>query len=178
MTTVVGVVRGPSGKLKNCDDWAEYEGPGRSTFANLCNGGSYEGEVWQVCPSRLECRAATYRQNNPGIQVLASQGSGGGFAGRRSLPVKHDAPRLDPVRVVVPTAEEYHLRTSRLEQQHQYRPSPTFLPDEGENLFIRMLKNFVQAAIHAVFHQGMTMTEGVDLFPNRMSPEQQEEPQE
>jgi hypothetical protein len=159
MTSVVGSATGPTGKTKNCDTWAEYEPPMSSSFANLCNGGSFEGYRWQACPSRLECRNAT--QNSSRVQVLATNRSG--FA-QTTAPTRKEAPASPQV---VPGQGHPHMDTPKLSTQGAYRPSPTFLPQENESLFGRFFRNVVQAIIHAVFHQGKEMTENTDLFPNK-----------
>ncbi len=52
-------VIGETGKLKNCNSWAEYERPGSSATANMCNGGWYRGEYYNECASKADCLAQT-----------------------------------------------------------------------------------------------------------------------
>jgi hypothetical protein len=66
------------------------------------------------------------------------------------------------------------MDSPRLEPQQHYRPSPTFLPKENENLFGRVFRNIVQAIIHAIFHQGKEIAEHTDLFPQKRPPEIEE----
>jgi hypothetical protein len=62
------------------------------------------------------------------------------------------------------------MDSPRLAPQPHYRPSPTFLPTENENLFGRFFRNVAQAMVHAIFHQGKEMTENTDLFPKKRTP--------
>lgn len=57
-------VRGPTGRMKNCSSWGEYETPGSTTTANMCNGGWYKGEYYNECESKADCLAVTVRSNN------------------------------------------------------------------------------------------------------------------
>lgn len=43
----------------NCDSWAEYETRGSSPSSNLCHGGYYDGDYFEACPARSECKQAT-----------------------------------------------------------------------------------------------------------------------
>lgn len=52
---------GPTGTFKNCDTWADWEAPGSSDTAAMCNGGVYEGRRYMSCPSWDSCRRATRR---------------------------------------------------------------------------------------------------------------------
>lgn len=47
-----------TGRMKNCGTFAEYEG-GNSGEAAMCNGGIYDGDTYDPCPSRDGCRQAT-----------------------------------------------------------------------------------------------------------------------
>lgn len=71
---------GPTGSPKNCTSWAEYETPGSSSTANMCNGGWYKGEYYNECKSKADCVAATIRAKS-----MTSD--------RRSLPVHTNEPK-------------------------------------------------------------------------------------
>ncbi len=71
--------RGPTGKMKNCNEWALYESPGASLEANLCHGGWVEGDYYEECPARYDCKRATQKK-----QAEAESRS-------RSLPVLNPA---------------------------------------------------------------------------------------
>lgn len=70
----------PRGTTKNCTDWAQYELPGSSATATLCHGGNYDGEVFNVCPSRDECRLATLRPKPQSTVLASTSGVRGGWA--------------------------------------------------------------------------------------------------
>jgi hypothetical protein len=53
---------GPTGRPKNCQQWALYEPPDESPEATLCHGGRYQGGNYSPCPSRADCQRATYRR--------------------------------------------------------------------------------------------------------------------
>lgn len=173
MTAVVGENMGPTGQAKNCNGWADYEAPLVSEFANLCNGGSYGDYRWQACPSRLDCRVSTEKEKKKtsgqgsGIQVLGST-SRLGWGNRTTLPVqKEQAPEPATVRIAVHDEEYPYLQTPRLETKSVYRPSPVFLPVQGESLFTRGAKNVGQAIIHAFLQQLMELAQNVDFWPSR-----------
>lgn len=54
-----------TGKMKNCNAWAEYEQPHTSETSKMCHGGFYKQQGWltareyPACPSRAECKQAT-----------------------------------------------------------------------------------------------------------------------
>lgn len=75
-------VRGQTGRMKNCNSWAEYETPGSSTTANMCNGGWFKGESYNECESKADCLAATLQKT-------------GGYSAdqRRHLPVHTNEPK-------------------------------------------------------------------------------------
>lgn len=50
-----------TGKMKNCGSWAEYE-EGHGGSAAMCNGGIYDGDSYDPCPSQPECRNVTFRE--------------------------------------------------------------------------------------------------------------------
>lgn len=67
-----------TGRMKNCGTFAEYEG-GNSGEAAMCNGGIYDGDTYDSCPSREPCRQATVQlrpkhapapERNYGTQVV------------------------------------------------------------------------------------------------------------
>lgn len=64
---------GIPGKKKNCNTWGEYEVPGASATAAMCNGGWYDRDFYHECPVKAECRAETQRK-----------------AGRVHLPLTHE----------------------------------------------------------------------------------------
>jgi len=69
-------VPGPTHKMKNCQEWALYEPPGTSPEAVMCNGGGwYEGDYYEECPSKFDCKRA---MRHPHEDVRED---------RRSLPV-------------------------------------------------------------------------------------------
>ena len=56
---------GPTGKRKNCNEWAEYEAQSsRSPTSAMCNGGRFEGHNYPECPSKHDCRAATFEKDD------------------------------------------------------------------------------------------------------------------
>lgn len=171
--TTRGELRGPTGKRKNCETWAEYEPSGKSEFANLCNGGWFDGDYWEPCSSRLDCRKATY---------LGRSRSRTESDSRRHLPVRQSSnrvsfeprtshprrPKIDQVKVYVPEDEQPYLDTPRIEHQGMGgQMSPTFLPGEDEGLLVRLAKNMGQGAINAVFWHGYDLSRTVDFFPRR-----------
>lgn len=46
------------GKMKNCQLWAAYE-TGNSGTAAMCNGGHYDGDYYEPCPVRFQCKNET-----------------------------------------------------------------------------------------------------------------------
>lgn len=181
-TTTRGELIGPTGKRKNCETWADYEPSGKSEFANLCNGGWCEGDFWEPCSSRLDCRKATYL----GRSHRTSDNSV-----RRHLPVQYSGnrvtmeprstqptrPRLDQVKVYSPEEEYPYLNTARIEHQSGGggQMSPTFLPAEEEGLLERLAKNVGQGMINAAFWHGYDMSRTVDFFPRRRRRREQQE---
>jgi hypothetical protein len=65
-----------TGKMKNCGTFAEWE-EGHSGSAAMCNGGIYDGDSYDVCPSRGECQRAMVRQaEQPDNRYLPVMGNG------------------------------------------------------------------------------------------------------
>lgn len=103
MTTSFGTIpmgaqkEGPSGRMKNCDTWAEYEDVGTSETARLCSGGIFQGERFTECPSRTDCLAATRRlaaaQEERRGGVYTAQGKPFGSTVLASSMVRRDGPR-------------------------------------------------------------------------------------
>jgi len=67
-----------TGRMKNCGTFAEYEG-GNSGEAAMCNGGIYDGDTYDACPSKEPCRQATVQlrpkyasapERNYGTQIV------------------------------------------------------------------------------------------------------------
>lgn len=69
-----------TGRMKNCGTFAEYEG-GNSGEAAMCNGGIYDGDTYDSCPSREPCRQATV-QLRPKPSALAERNYGTQIVGR------------------------------------------------------------------------------------------------
>lgn len=46
------------GRMKNCQTWAAYE-TGNGGTAAMCNGGYYEGDYYEPCPVRFQCKSDT-----------------------------------------------------------------------------------------------------------------------
>lgn len=57
-------VLGPTNLGVNCRSWAQYEAPGSTDSASLCNGGWFDGREFSECPSKEDCKAQTLRNNN------------------------------------------------------------------------------------------------------------------
>jgi hypothetical protein len=58
-----------TGKMKNCGVWAAYE-EGFSGSAAMCNGGLYDGDSYEACPSRNDCFRATKEKEDSGRRHL------------------------------------------------------------------------------------------------------------
>jgi hypothetical protein len=58
------VSKSPTGTWKNCNSWAEYETPGSSETAKMCNGGWFQGDNYDPCESINTCRSATIAKQN------------------------------------------------------------------------------------------------------------------
>jgi hypothetical protein len=68
---------GPTNKLMNCatasggSDWGKWEEKGASPSAAICHGGTFNGQLYAMCPSRWDCRIETKRLE--AIEKAASQ---------------------------------------------------------------------------------------------------------
>lgn len=60
-----------TGRMKNCQEYAEWE-EGHSGESAMCNGGIFDGDTYDPCPSREPCRAAT--QNKYHLDVVGNRG--------------------------------------------------------------------------------------------------------
>jgi len=93
------------GKQKNCNTWGEYEPAGTSPTAKLCNGGSFEGEFFEPCPAREECRSRTRQRaaSQDRVEVRTSQerpfGSSLLYPGDQPLTRREEPYRWSPDRV-------------------------------------------------------------------------------
>jgi hypothetical protein len=52
------------GKSQNCNAFGEYELPGNSPEAAMCNGGAYKGDWYNECPVKFECKTRTLRKHS------------------------------------------------------------------------------------------------------------------
>lgn len=176
---------------RNCNVWAEYEAPGTSETAALCNGGWAEGSQHDPCPARFSCRSATQARKKgearavsqstqyrlPQIQrpsrILAS--TGGHAMQRTSVPTiqprQHTAPTTLPTRQVpqvpAPPADPTNPYLSTPRAPHTVGPSPTFLPNEADTVFNRLGKNVMQGWVSSLGWHLFDMAQQVDFFPRK-----------
>jgi hypothetical protein len=75
------------GRMKNCSSWAKYES-GFTGAAAMCNGGHFDGDYYETCPVRFQCKTDTDSKKhlpvmNPsqpfgGTRMIASTPNTGG----------------------------------------------------------------------------------------------------
>lgn len=170
---------------KNCNTYGEYETPGESPTAALCNGGWYDGKKWDACPAKEECRYETRRKSGgagrvtlPTIQprsrtIAATPNLTRGMTRASPSPSK-PAPQqvASPTTIHAPDPGNPYLATERA--PHQMGPSPTFIPTKKEGVFTRLGKNIAQGWVAALGWHLFDMAQQVDMFPE----EDEEEPHE
>lgn len=158
---------------KNCNTYGEYEGPGESPTAALCNGGWFDGKRWEACPQKDSCRVETRSQSRSGRVTLPTITPRGSFRTiattpnltrgrtRASKPATTNQsmtsapPALDP--------RNPYLATERA--PHQMGPSPTFIPKKKEGVFKRLSKNIAQGWVASFGWHMFDMAQQVDMFP-------------
>lgn len=77
-------VLGPTGRMKNCDSWAEYEAKGTSETAAMCHGGWFEDERFRECPSKYDCKKATEKKNKRHLALVPSMNPAKPYGGSKS----------------------------------------------------------------------------------------------
>jgi len=168
---MIGTKRGPTGHLKNCNLWGEYEQAGTSAEANLCNGGRFGNEVWARCPSVMDCRKATYQAQESSqapsriigsTQLNRYSRTGTSISGL--VQRKTETPSVG-LRKRIPGVE------AEVVDMGGASHSPVFLPSDGEGTFTRMAKNMGQGAIAAMFFHGLAIAQSVDFFPHNTNRE-------
>ncbi len=186
--------RGPTGKRKNCDTWAEYEEKGTSKDAALCHGGMWEGMWHQPCPSRYDCAKATHKaqiekkrrlplMNPTGVsqyrpRVLMSTELPESLSRlptykRHEKKDKEDQPRSyiagGPIPVQPPDDYPDVMRTPYAFAEHPAAPplTPVFLPESDREVLPRLMLNMVQGALGAGAQHVMEYTRYVDIFGRR-----------
>lgn len=176
---------------KNCNEWAQYEPPGTSETANICNGGRYGTRVMDVCESRQTCRVATaqaeggHRRHLPvmgqqfGSRVIGSTPAAQQAFGSRpprdytwqpsvaptSIPQRQQ--QVTPQVVVPPQTAHPHMQTPYVQPQiiaAGGMQSPTFLPAAEESPFARIAKNILQGWFTATGWQIFEAGRSTDLF--------------
>ncbi len=185
------MITGPTGKLKNCDTWAQYEPPTAATTTKaLCNGGNYQGEHQAPCPSRYDCVAVTPNFDdgrirpplfNPtSVQTLATTPTS--FGGPRvpvSMPQNSrygqqpvpqvQQPLFHPGYGPVPVQPPEHY-PARMQSPYVQSPTapmgitPTFLPMDNEHIATRIAKNAFQGSIGAIGWHIFSMAQSLDFW--------------
>ena len=177
---------GQAGKLKNCAEWALYEPkarPGMNSSANMCNGGWYDGDRFPECPSRLECKRATdsgERSHNPfgGSRVIGTTANARIPSYQQvpfSLPTKkaggvgQEVANEHPRPVVPPEDYPKSMQTPFVHSGYQQMGgmTPTFLPDDEEGVFTRLVKNMGQGAIGSSGWHIFDLARSVDFFKSK-----------
>lgn len=185
--------RGPTGKKKNCNSWAEYEEKGSSPTAKLCHGGMFQGHWENPCPSRYDCakatREAVIRKRrrlpvmNPSYRtkprpqprvVMSSEVELPNSISRLPTYKRYEAGRkrpesyIDggPIPVVPPDEYPEVMKTPFAVSDHPASPplTPVFLPDTRQEVLPRLLLNMVQGALGAGAQHVMEYTRYVDIF--------------
>lgn len=173
-----------TGKPMNCQQWGTYEPPGTSPTAGYCNGGTVDGELWQQCPSKDECRnERNRRMMAPGLsQLRHPQSVVRVVGGQGTMPTRFGPPTNIPqgngirppqvAQIVTPTdTSNPYLGTPKvLNSGRAGMHSPTFLPRPGEHWLMRFFKNAIQGAANAFGHHIAEFTQSVDLFPFETPP--------
>lgn len=102
-----------TGKMKNCAEgtYADYE-EGHTGGAALCNGGVYDRDSYDACPSRPECMRATEVKE----------------ASRRSLPIYMGNSRLGATQIVgqTPAATPSAVPINPTSPNQGYRPGGAY----------------------------------------------------
>lgn len=180
---------GPTGHVKNCNAWAAYEEKDSpDSTKTLCHGGRYNGDWWQPCPSKADCKAATEaaRMVDAGRPVTHLPVVQGQSPFARSVtpmsttriptamssfrptvasavPQPQYAHPGMPVPVQPPETYPASMR-STYAAGGMHGPSPVFIPRAGEGVMARLGKNMVQGAFGALGFHIMGMAQSVDFF--------------
>lgn len=107
-----------TGKMKNCGSkdgvpiWADYE-EGHSGSAALCNGGIFDNDSYDACPSRPECQRATE------INRIEEEDR------KRRLPVLSTNGRLGSTQIVgaTPAAQRSAMNPTEPADPTRWRPT-------------------------------------------------------
>ena len=94
------------GRMKNCSFWAAYEAGNVGTAA-MCNGGHYEGDYYEPCPVRYQCKSDTDN--------------------KRHLPVMNPTQPFGGTRILASTP---NIQQDR-QQQGEWRRDQPFFADPG-----------------------------------------------
>jgi len=171
---------------KNCNEWAQYEAPGTSETANICNGGRYGNSTMGVCQSRHACREATLRSDSHRhLPVVPTQFGSRTIGSTPTVNRPFGNPAKDytwqpsvapttipqkqvPPQVIVPPQTAHHsMQTPYVQPQIVSAggmQSPTFLPATGESVFSRIVKNILQGWLTATGWQIFEAGRATDLF--------------
>lgn len=173
---------------KNCQGWAEYEAPGTSDGAALCNGGWHNGSQknYRECPSKELCKSDTNKAlygirpvygSSTGLTQVAPTPLGGSFLGRpRTLPVIQQQSPTQPYQVQPPPYVDHRSlpKSPYLDHHHQDIPLgpsqnhvPAFMPGEDEGVFERLGKNIIQGAFGEAGRQIFELARRVNFWPKR-----------
>lgn len=183
MAITTGTEVSPTGLAKNCNTWGDYEAPGTSVFAALCNGGVYEHEQWTACPSRNECRKHTYLSRGrsalatPSTRFSSPIGTLPTSAAQQRVPQRVQLPIVQPTVQMRRHKKKKKGRSAHLTSLYidhsagtQGNQSPTHLPEQGEGLFERIGKNILQGFGTAAGWQVYDMGQNADFYPQVTSP--------
>lgn len=209
------------GKKKNCGTWAKWTN-GQTGDAAMCNGGHYEGDYYEVCPARRECRNMTEMDDgrthlpimNPdrpfgGTRILASSPAANqqgqqqgqqqqgqrpfmegyekwlsglsttqratigqqqqqGAMSRQAQPVQNQQPNFHhfPHPIMPPENFPQAMQTPYAAPipHHAGGITPTFLPEEDGNIWMRLGKNVAQGMIGSTGWHVFDFARNVDLF--------------
>lgn len=105
-----------TGKMKNCGTFAEWE-EGHSGSAAMCNGGLYDGDSYDVCPSRGECFKATNGQSDGDRRYLPVMNAG-------RTQIVGQTPTASPAQ----PAQQGRWRPPYADAYERYMGAPTTVP--------------------------------------------------
>lgn len=180
------------GKTMNCTSWGSYEIPGSSSSAALCHGGRFEGERWDTCQARHDCKQATIaratqsdgyrhltviqpeplRPTSPGISYQPREEAPSSVPARvsqeREWRERGYTAQL-PQPVLPPSSFPAAMRTPFVSAGEFAGAlmSPTFLPDDGEEMVSRLGKNMTQGVLAAIAWQAFNFLRSIDIFGRR-----------
>lgn len=172
--------KGPTGRLKNCNEWAQFEPKGSSRTAALCHGGVFEDDRYPMCPSIWDCKEATgrverltqIRNKDEGRPLVGSQlvGATMNTLVNRFEPFRSTLPskkKEDAVvgSVVIPSEDLPEvMRTPHVAMSEMGGITPTFLPEKKEAIFSRLGKNIAQGMVGSTGWQVWAYARHVDMF--------------